>query len=180
MRSRFWHRSPSVAEWRGQEALGLLVLPLGAGAYLQVLLGRPARYGVKRQFPLGLCCLFPGPSARESWLLLELSVKICTFGGLSCGLSSANSSRIHRRKRNARDLPPHCSSSPRVPSQPAFLFPPFRVLLWLSVIISRIFSCILREAKGKASLLSPHLGPEVAKQVGYFSTDTRVLPHVKR
>lgn len=35
--------------------------------------GRAARDGVKMGFPqLGLCCLFPGPSARDTWLLLEL------------------------------------------------------------------------------------------------------------
>ena len=34
--------------------------------------------------------------------------------------------------------------------------------------------------KRESESLSSHLGPEVAKQVGYFSTETCILPHVKQ
>ena len=34
-------------------------------------------------------------------------------------------------------------------------------------------------SKRKSESLSSHLGPEVAEKVGYFSTETCILPHVK-
>ena len=36
------------------------------------------------------------------------------------------------------------------------------------------------KSKRESESLSSYLGPEVAKQVGYFSTETCILPHVKQ